>query len=44
MPSSLGSVHGSGQEDVDMQHVFKLPEEGASIFCNQIVLADVIGF
>ena len=28
---------------VDMQDVFKLPEEGASIFRNQIVLVDGIG-
>ena len=32
------------REDVDMQHVCKFLEEGASIFRNQIVLADVIGF
>ena len=29
---------------VDMQHVFKLPEEGASIFRNQIVLQTALGF
>ena len=38
------SLWGFRRRAVDMQHELKLPEEGASIFRNQIVLADGIGF